>query len=71
MLHEAGLTVGLHCKACDRPLGTSDLDPELCGECMFSVMELIKDIDAPAMCEYDGMTGAELQVALQEEAQEK
>lgn len=38
------LTLGLHCKACNAPLKSTDIDPELCGECMMHVMEYNKDI---------------------------
>lgn len=38
------LTVGLHCMACNKPLTSKDIDPELCGECMVVVMDYNKDL---------------------------
>lgn len=44
MSFEDKLTRGLHCKACNRSLGVSQLDPELCGTCLETVADYNKDI---------------------------
>ena len=48
------LKLGLHCKACDRPLPTKNIDPELCMECFGIAMDVNKDL-------IDELTPAELE----------
>jgi hypothetical protein len=38
------LKLGIHCKACDKPLPTKNIDPELCMECFGVVMDMNKDL---------------------------